>query len=260
MTDFASELDCIEQIEVVDNDFFFLGEGSEKYILKDGIIRKNAYKHILSSKPFAETYLELIKTDLINFEWQTQHLVILSKLDDLIRGGRWDYKVLAPLFREAMLVLADKSAQLLSEIQRPEEIEDAVEMGHQNYEFNGLVDSTVSHARKAAIQGMIRKFAEQHSAEGGYQGDLYGSYSFELSKPRIEGVIPWLARRYSCEGKPSAEIRERKDGTWSLQFFGLIPFNDINRLNLAVETYSATIPVFEHALEMNAAVYWELKD
>lgn len=260
MMDLTIELDCIEQTEAVNNDFFFWGEGSERDILKDGIIRKNAYKHILSSKTFAEAYLEFIKADEIEFECQTQHLVILSKLDDLIKGGRWDYKVLAPLFREAMLALADKSAQLLSEIQRPEEIEESVQNGHQYYEFNGLVDSTVAHARKAAVQGMIRKFAEQYSAEGGYKGDLYGSYSFGLSKPRIEGVVPWLTRRYSYEGELSAEIRERNDGTWSLQFYKLIPFNDINRLNLAVETYSAAIPVFEHALEMNAAVYWQLSD
>lgn len=261
MDSFQLELDCIEQTEVADDNFFFWGEGSEQYILMDGVIRKNAYKHILSTKSFAEAYLELIKTNQIEFEWQTQHLVILNKLDDLIRGSRWDYKTLAPLFREAMLVLADTSAQLLSEIQQPEEIRESVEMGYQYYEFNGLVDSAVAHARRAAVQGMIHKFAVMYSSEGGFKGDLYGNYSFELSRPRIEGVVPWLARSYRAEdGKSSAEIRENKDGTWRLQYYNLIPFNDINWLVLAIETYKAAIPVFEHAFEMDANVYWELTD
>lgn len=258
MTNFVLKLDCIEQIEIIDN-LNFWGEGSEQYILKDGIIRKNAYKHILSSKSFAAAYLDLIKTNQIEFECQTQHLVILNKLDDLIKSSSWDYKALAPLFREAMLVLAGTSAQMLSEIQRPEKINDAVEMGYQYYEFNGLVDSTVAHARRAAVQGMIHKFAIMHSAEGGCKGDLYGNYSFELSKPKTDKVIPWLAREYHTEnGKLSAEIRQQKDGTLRLQYYNLIPFNDINWLTLAVEAYSAAIPVFGHALEIDAKVYWEL--
>lgn len=174
MSEFTLKLNCIEQIEAEDRDFIFYGEGSEQFILKDGIIRKGAYKPILSSKSFAEAYLELIKSNQIDFEWQTQNLVILRELESLIRGGRWDYKPLAPLFREAMLELADISAQSLSKIQRPEEIQEAVEMGYQFYEFNGLVDSTVAHARRAAVQGMIHKFAVMHSVENGCKGDLYG--------------------------------------------------------------------------------------
>jgi hypothetical protein len=259
MIDLAIELTCIEQIEAIDEDgCCFWGDGSEQYILKNGVIRQKAYKHILSSKSFAEEYLNLIRTDQVDLDWQTQHLIILDKLNDLIKGERWDFHDLAPLFREAMLALAQNASQTLSEIQNHEEIEDVVKSAYSYADFNGAAAATVAHARRAAVQGMIRKFAEQYSAEGGYKGDLYGSYHLELTKPRVEGIIPWLARSYLEGDRLSTKISLRNDGGWSLQFFGLIPFNDINRLALAVETYRAAIPVLECALEMDATVYWEL--
>lgn len=236
MTDPTIELTCIEQIKAIDEDsFFFWGDGSEQYILKDGIIRQKAYQQILSSKSFAEEYLNLIRTDRIGLDNQTQHLVILDKLDDLIKGSRWDFRDLAALFRDAMLALAQNASQKLSEIQSREEIEDAVQMGFQYYEYNGLVDSVVRHARRAAVMGMIRKFAEQYSAEGGCKGDLHGRYHFELSKPRIDGVVPWLARDYKAEGKLLARIHQQREGAWLLHFPNLIPFNDMNRLGLTIE-------------------------
>jgi hypothetical protein len=261
MTDFVNELTCIEQIEAIDDDFFFIGDqGSEKFILKNGVIRKKAYTHILRSKSFAEEYLNLIRTDQIDFDWQTQNLTILDRLDDLIKGERWDFRDLTSLFSEAMLALAKNASRKLSEIQSRDEIEEAVQMGYQFYGFNGLTGSAVAHARRAAVQGMIRKFAEQYGAEGGYKGDLYGNYRLELTKPRVEGVIPWLARSYLEGDRLATKIDRHNDGTWSLQFFGLIPFNDINRLGLAIETCRAAIPVLECALEMDATVFWKLSD
>lgn len=261
MTDFAIELTCIEQLEAIDDDFFFLGwDSSEKFVLKNGVIRKNAYAHIFKSKSFAEEYLNLIRTDQIDFAWQTQNLTILDRLDDLIKGERWNFRNLAPLFQEAMLALAQNASQKLAEIQSHEEIEEAIEMGYQYYEFNGLTDSAMAHARRAAVQGMIRKFAEQYGAEGGYKGDLYGSYCLKLTKPRVEGVVPWLARSYMEGDRLATKIDRHNDGTWSLQFFGLIPFSDTNRLGLAIETYRAAIPALECALELDATVSWKLSD
>jgi len=261
MTSFGIELSCIEQKEANDDDFYFFGgDGSEKFILKNGVIRKEAYEHIARSKSFAEEYLHLIRTDQIEFDWQTQNLIILDRLHNQIKGERWDFSDLASPFRESMLALAKNASQKLSEIQSREEIEEAVQMGYQYYEFNGLTESAVAHARRAAVQGMICKFAEQYSAEGGYKGDLYGSYRLELTKPRVEGIIPWLARSYLEGDRLATKIDRHNDGTWSLQFFGLIPFNDINRLGLAIETYRAAIPVLECALEMDATVSWKLSD
>ena len=261
MTNSTIELTCIEQVEAVDDDlFFFSGEGSEKFILKNGVIRQKAYKHILTSKVFAEEYLNLIRTNQIDMDWQTQHLVILDKLYSLINGGRWDYRELAPFFKEAMIALFKKATQKLTEIQNHEAILDGVQQGYEYYAFNGLVSVAMTRARSAAVMGMIRKFAEQYSSYGGYSSDLFGKYSFELTKPKVNGIVSWLARDYFKNGKLSTRISAINDGAWSLRFFNLIPFSDTGRLKLAVETYSAAIPVLESALEMNAAVYWELVD
>jgi hypothetical protein len=258
MTDFAIKLTCIEQTDANDNDSNIDAE-PEKFILYNGVIRQRAYAQITSLKSFAEEYLNLIRTDQINLDWQTQHLVLLDQLDRLIKGKQ-DFRALASLFREAMLALAQNASQKLSEIQDHEQIEDAVQHGYDYYGFNGLTDSAVTHARRAAVQGMIRKFASQYSAEGGYKGDLYGSYHLDLTNPRIKDVIPWLDRSYLEDGRLSTKISHKKTGTWAVEFIDLIPFNDLNRLNLAIETYRAAIPILECALEMDAAIYWALSE
>jgi len=157
-----------------------------------------------------------------------------------------------------MIALAQNASQKLYEIQQTEEIEDVVQGAYSYTGFDGVTAATVAHARSAAVQGMIGKFAEQYSAEGGFKGDLYGSYRLELARPKVDGIIPWLPRRYLENNVVSTEITPNNNGTWSLQFFRLLPFNDINRLNLAVAAYQAAIPVLECALEMDAMVYWQL--
>lgn len=254
------ELNCIEQVEIQDDFVFGLVPGDEEYIFKDGIIRRSAYWHILNEKFFAERYLQLIRTGEIEFDWQTQNLVLLDILADKIKGGNWNFRDLATLFQEAMQVMREKSAQALAELQNHEEIVSAVSDGFDYAEFDGAIFATIVHARRAAVQGMINKFAEQYGVDGGYKGDLYGSYRLLLTKPRVKGVEKKLVHRYMEGEKVSARISKISQNTWQLQFFDLIPFSELNRLNLAIETYHSAAIVLEHALELGAAVHWELND
>lgn len=207
------EINCIEQIDVQDDSFFFCEHGDEKYILKDGIIRRNAYRQILNVKSYAEEFLSLIRSGELELDWQTQCLVLLDHLSGLIKGGNWNYRDLANLFREAMIALQESSAHSLSELQHPGKIRNSVEDGFSYNEFDGAIFATVAYARRAAVQGMIREFAEQYGAEGGYKGDLYGSYRFCLTNPRVDGIAQRLVHSYMEGEKVSVKIAPQNDGT-----------------------------------------------
>lgn len=231
---------------------------ADTMLTHNGIVLTGAERLIVDSYEYTEEFLTQIVNCEIDLTDQLRLLPLLASLHQECTGSFGIKKQLKDLFYRAMKSVLDhvKEERERYELDSDGWLENC-EQAYDYYGYPAYVRQVVIESRKAAILGMLEKFANQLGGQKEYRGDLYGESYIELKNGKNPEIIEHLEGTYEIEDVPCAKISSpTQKGFWNLSFYHVSKFN--NRLSLDIAAYEAALPYLQKGLEMDARTIWEL--
>lgn len=232
-------------------------EGGEQWMLQHGYLLDEAEKAILQYPVCAEEFLTQLKDGKVDLYNQTRYLGLLHDLYEKIRSAvhAAPYKLLEPLFKEAMSGLTKIADDRLEGVTKDEE------EFYEYFEYSGfygVVEWILREARDAADAGIFKKFAKQYSRKEGYQGDLFGNSSIVLTNPRHSEITDKFTKTFKYFDHDNAYFTKIGDNTWRFNFIKPVPIP--YRLSLEVAALESAATVLSTGLGMDAKVEYSLAE